>query len=74
MTTKRITVSSLITEDMGYCCLWFFFKRFRRTGLIAARLGLSKRAVQYAKARVDSGCTACPHKANCMARYLNIRP
>lgn len=73
MPTQRITVVRLITEDMGYCCPHFFFKRFRLTGLIAARLGMSKRAVQYAKARVNSGCSTCEHKPNCMARYLHVR-
>lgn len=61
----RLTVRALITEKppsgLGYCCMWFFFKRFRQTALIAARLGVTDRAVRTAKASAKEGsCAGCP--------------
>ena len=60
----------LICTTLGYCCLYFFFKRYRRTALIEARLGCSIRAVRYRKAQVDSGKLACEKCAGCMKRLL----
>lgn len=51
---------------MGYCCPWAFFKIFRRTGEIAARLGISDRTVRRAKASVDSGEWKCEQCDRCM--------
>lgn len=68
----RPTVRILITQGLGYCCPWFFFQHFRQTGLIAARLGVTERAVRYAKARVDDGegrCEGCP---DCMHKRVTL--
>jgi len=43
------TILSLIRK-LGYCCEHRFFSLYRQTGLIAARLGVSDRAVRYRKA------------------------
>ena len=57
----RQTVRLLITQGLGYCCPWFFFRHFRRTAQIAARLGVTPRAIRYAKAEKGSceGCAGC---------------
>lgn len=65
----RPTVKSLITQDLGYCCLWFFFTHNRQTALVAERLGVSTRAIRYAKAEALSSCH-CDEKANCMNRLI----
>ena len=64
----RPTVLSMVTQDMGYCCLWFFFSRFRRTGLIAARLGVSPQAIRQNKA----SCGGCQSKASCMDKKITL--
>ena len=61
----------LITEGLGYCCEWFFFSRYGRTDLIALRLGVSKRLVQYARARARNGECSCEHAPNCMKKFVN---
>ena len=61
----------LITQGLGYCCEWFFFSRYGRTGLIAARLGVSKRLVQYARSRMKNGECSCEHSPNCMKKFVN---
>jgi len=68
----RPTLKSLITQDLGYCCLWFFFSRFQRTSVIATRLGLHKRTVRAARAQVTNGECECECRANCMKKYLRI--
>lgn len=68
----RPTVKSLVTEDLGYCCEWFFFTRFQRTSVIAARLGVNRRAVQYARARVEKGECNCEANPRCMKKVLKI--
>lgn len=60
----------MICESLGYCCLWFFFKRYRRTSVIEARLGCSIRAVRYRKAQVDDGVLKCERCAKCMKHLL----
>ena len=61
----RQTVRVLITQGLGYCCPWFFFQHFRRPGIIADRLGVTKRAVQYLKADVRDGVEVCQNCPNC---------
>lgn len=64
----RPTVLSMVTGDMRYCCLWFFFSRFRRTGLLAARLGVSPQAIRQNKAN----CGGCKGKPSCMDRKITL--
>jgi len=66
----RPTIRLLVTQDLGYCCPWFFFTHFRQTGLIAARLGVSERAVRYAKEAVDDGRTTCEGCPNCLDKRV----
>ena len=58
----RQTLKLLITEGLGYCCEFAFFKLHKRTSLIADRLGVSDRAVRYHKMAFKQGdlkCEAC---------------
>lgn len=64
----RPTVERMVTEDLGYCCLWFFFSRFRSTGLAAARLGVSPQAIRQNKA----SCGGCKGRGNCMDRKVTL--
>ncbi len=59
-------VHTLIKQGLGYCCPWAFFKIFRRTPEIAARLGVSDRTIQRCKRAVKEGELECEHCANCM--------
>jgi hypothetical protein len=68
----RPTVRLLVTQDLGYCCEWFFFTRFRNTALIAARLGVTERAVRYAKARVDNGQAKCEGCSKCLHNIVTM--
>ena len=69
---SRLSIRQLITEDLGYCCPYYFFRLFRQTATIADRLGVSPSTVRLAKARVDDGqdcCEACP---NCLQKKLTL--
>jgi hypothetical protein len=67
---KRLTVEKMILEDLGYCCLQYFFQRYHSTMLIAARLGVTERAVRYAKVRVRKGEGSCSKCKKCLERVL----
>jgi len=67
---KRILFRDLVTQGLGYCCVWGFFKKHKRTGLIAARLGVTDRTVRYHKMAFKEGCLACEKKANCLKGRL----
>jgi len=58
------TITSMITRDLGYCCEWYFFSRYHDTELIAARLGVTARAVRKHKA-AELKCQDC---INCLKR------
>ena len=68
----RITVRSLIEEDLGYCCQHFFFTHYRKTALIAARLGVTDRAVRYAKEAVDEGRETCKGCDRCLKKKITL--
>lgn len=65
---SRQTFRLLITEGLHYCCPWAFFKLYKRTALIAERLGLSTRAIRMQKARFKAGEFSCEDCANCLKR------
>lgn len=60
----------MIEEDLGYCCEYAFFWIHRRTALIAARLGVTTRAIQIHKAAAREGCSRCAAKPNCLGPQL----
>jgi hypothetical protein len=65
----RPTIKILIEEDLGYCCQWFFFNQFRRTAVVAMRLGVTDRAIRYVKAEMKEGCLQCEDNPRCMKRF-----
>lgn len=65
----RITLKSLITADLKYCCeyrFWLAYRKNRFTPLIADRLGVSIRSVQKHKAAFRRGDLVCQQCAKCM--------
>jgi len=69
----RLTIATLVTQDLGYCCPYFFFTHFRNTALLAARLGVTDRAIRGAKARVDDKQWVCEHAASCLRRKITTQ-
>jgi hypothetical protein len=72
MNISRGTIHHLITSGLGYCCPWMFFHLFRKTGVIAARLGVTERAVRYAKKRVKEGEWVCEGHPTCMCKRMTL--
>jgi len=69
----RITLRSLVTQDLGYCCVWFFLTRFRKSRVVADRLGLDIRTVNYARARVKSGEEKCAGCEGCLDKVVTMK-
>ena len=67
-------IRSMIVEDLGYCCPWVFFQVFRKTSLIATRLGVAPRSVRIVKARCDNGEEKCTGIPRCMKEKLKVKP
>lgn len=67
------TFYTLVTRDLKYCCLHFFFTYHKRTSLIAARLGLAPRTVREWKARWKAGEFPCTSCEGCARERLNGR-
>lgn len=65
-------IRSMIVEDLGYCCPWLFFRGFRKSSLIAARLGVATRSIQVVKASCDNGYEECTNAPTCMKGKLAI--
>lgn len=59
-------VKRLIEDELGYCCEFAFFTLYRKTALVADRLGVSTRAIKKHKAAVREGCETCSSKPNCL--------
>lgn len=71
---EKITIKSLVTKGLGYCCEAAFFRAIKQTGAIATRLGVSDRAVRYRKELFNEGKIACEHCPNCMdARLTRLK-
>lgn len=60
------SVASLICDGLGYCCEWKFFSLYRRTAVIADRLGVTDRAVRNHKRAFREGKLKCLCEKNCM--------
>ena len=56
--------AALITS-LGFCCPYAFFRCYKRTGLIAARLGVTDRAIRYQKAAFRCGEMKCEKQLAC---------
>lgn len=70
----RITVKSLICDPsgLGYCCEHLFYSRYKSCPLIAARLGMSVRAVEYGMNKFRKGEFKCEGHPNCMIRIARF--
>lgn len=66
----RGLVHRLITQELGYCCPWAFFYAFRRTAMIALRLGVETRSIRKWKARVKAGEVTCEGCPGCMRQAV----
>ena len=66
--TNILTLDFLITHGLGYCCEYSFFTYFRNkaTRLIAARLGVTTRAVRAHRAAVRCGRLKCECRERCL--------
>lgn len=63
-------IKGLITLGLNYCCVWAFFSLFRKTDVIADRLGCQRRVVQVWKKRFREGGLACTNCERCMFAAL----
>jgi hypothetical protein len=63
-------IEELITENMGFCCLYAFFTKYRQTSQIAFRLGVSDRAIRSYKERFKAGEFECKKCENCLKGKL----
>lgn len=72
--SRRITVDMLV-NDLGYCCAWVFFKVYNKTttSIIAARLGVTTRAIRYKRCDFGSSKMACPNQKDCMKKAFERR-
>lgn len=71
---RKNSLEFLITNGLGYCCVWGFFHFVsKRTGMIAVRLGVTDRAVRYAKAKFRAKEIACAGKEGCLKCKLRGR-
>jgi hypothetical protein len=62
-TMKPGLIAHLVTKELHYCCEFRFFSLYRRTGLIAERLGVSPQAVRARRRLFLAGgmkCAGCP--------------
>lgn len=66
---SRITIRKLVEGDLKYCCLWFFFTRFRRTRLVADRLGVTDQAIRQAR----HNCGTCLKKPTCLDAVITMK-
>lgn len=69
-TKRTYTLRQLITENLGYCCMFAFFTRNHRTCMIALRLGVTDRAVRKCKALFKAGEYSCEGCGNCLKSTL----
>lgn len=63
-------IETLIVSNLGYCCEWFFFSCYTDTNLIAARLGVTPRAVRYHIQAFKKGDLTCQNSERCSKNCL----
>ena len=70
----RYTIQNLVcgTDGLGYCCLNLFYSRYKSSTLIAARLGVSVRAVEYGLNTFRKGGYKCQESEKCMIRIARF--
>ena len=69
-----ITLRELICKDLKYCCPYAFFCMFKKTALLAERLGVTPRAIRLHKSKWRNGEYVCEGQANCLKKKLGLKP
>lgn len=67
---NRSQMEKAICDGLAYCCTYAFFRVNKRTGMVAARLGFTDRAVRYWKAQFRNGELGCEKRDCCMLKAL----
>lgn len=57
-------------NGLGYCCPYAFLRVNKRTGMIAARLGLAARTIRWWKAKFRRGELVCEKQPDCMIKLI----
>lgn len=66
LSDNRVQIKTLLCDGLGYCCPYAFFRLYKRTAMIADRLGVTPRAIRYWKAKYRAGELQCERKDRCM--------
>lgn len=61
---ERLTISRMVCEDLGYCCLYAFLSLYKDNALVATRLGVTTRAIRYHRAKMPR----CEEAPTCLSR------
>jgi len=63
----------MIVEGLGYCCPYAFFRIFRDkpSRLLAARLGVTFRAINHHRQMLREGTSVCLAAECCMKRLTD---
>lgn len=69
-----ITLRELVCKDLGYCCPYAFFCLFKRTGVIAERLGVNAKTVRSHKAKWKAKELNCEEAERCLKKKLSLKP
>lgn len=71
----RQTVKYLIEDGLGYCCQYAFWSAMakKETALIAARLGVTERAVRKARAAFREEMFDCEASFGCLEERLKLQ-
>lgn len=71
----RESTKELICKGLGYCCEYAFFNAHKhvRPYLIAARLGVSKKTVQYKRVLFNEGEMKCQNHRHCIEKLRQKR-
>lgn len=69
------TINHLITEGLGYCCEGLFWQLYASTpsDLIAARLGVTPRAVNTHRRAYLDGDLGCKNLGGCQRSKLVVK-
>ncbi len=62
------TFASIVTEDLGYCCVAAFFARNQNTARIAERTGIARRNIKGKKALWKQGQFVCKNTEGCLKK------
>lgn len=67
---KLLVTAPTEKGGLGFCCLYAFFRLRKRTGLIAARLGVDERTIRRHKAAFKAGEYRCEELKCCLKGRL----